>query len=50
MTKEQIKKMMRPTGQALIYEDENNLTYENPCYGEGINFEFNNNILIKVSC
>ncbi len=50
MTKEQIKEMMNPTGQTLIYEDENNLTYENPCYGEGINFEFDNNILIKVSC
>ena len=50
MTKEQIKEMMRPTGQTLVYEDEDNLMYKNPCYGEDINFEFNNNVLIKVFC
>jgi hypothetical protein len=32
----------------LLYEDENNLTYENSYYGEPINFEFENGILVKV--
>lgn len=50
MTKEQIKEMMKSTGQTLIYEDENSLDYENPCYGEDIIFKFKDNILIKVFC
>lgn len=41
MTKEQIKNMMKVTGQKLIYEDDYNLEYENPMYGENISFEFN---------
>lgn len=41
MTKEQIKNMMEATGQQLVYEDEYNLEYENPMFGENISFEFN---------
>ena len=41
MTKEQIKNMMKITGQKLIYEDDYNLEYENPMCGENISFEFN---------
>ena len=40
MTKEQIKNMMEVTGQKLLYEDNYSLVYENPMYGEVINFEF----------
>ena len=40
MTKEQIKDMMKVTGQKLIYEDDYNLEYENPMFGENISFEF----------
>lgn len=50
MTKEQIKEMMKTTGQTLIYEDEKYLEYENPCYGDDIIFEFSDDILIKVFC
>ena len=49
MTKEQVKLMMENTGQNLLYEDEYNLEYENPNYGEVISFEFDdNNICIKI--
>jgi len=41
MTKEQIKNMMEPTGQKLVYEDDYYLEYENFTYGETITFEFN---------
>lgn len=49
MTKEQIKNMMAATGQKLIYEDDYNLEYENPMYGENISFEFNSEgLLYKI--
>lgn len=49
MTKEQIKEMMNNLElNKLVYEDENNLEYTNPCYGETISFEFKNNILIQI--
>ena len=47
-TREDVIAMMEAIGQKLLYEDENNLEYENPCYGETINFEFENGILVKV--
>ena len=46
MTKEQVKIMMEVTGQELIYEDDYNLEYENPMYGENITFEFNQEKLL----
>ena len=49
MTKEQIKNMMETTGQKLIYEDDYNLEYENPMYGEPISFEFDSKgLLYKI--
>lgn len=48
MTKNQIKKMMNAINGVLLYEDENNLEYENPHFGESINFVFKNNILIQI--
>ena len=48
ITKELIKTIMATTNQKLIYEDNNNLEYENPMFGETICFEFNNNILVRV--
>lgn len=47
-TKEQIKEMMNNINGILLYEDENALEYENPCYGESIVFDFENNILIRI--
>ena len=47
-TKEMVKEMMKPLENELIYEDEDNLEYTNPVYGENICFEFKNNILITV--
>jgi len=47
-TREDVIAMMEAIGQMLLYEDENNLTYENSYYGEPINFEFENGILVKV--
>lgn len=47
-TKNQIKEMMNAINGVLLYEDENNLEYENPCFGDTINFVFKNNILIQI--
>lgn len=46
MTKKQIKKMMKATGQELICEGADYLEYENPMYGENITFEFDSNGLL----
>lgn len=48
MTKNQIKEMMEAINGVLLYEDENNLEYENPHFGENISFVFKNNILIQI--
>lgn len=48
MTKNQIKEMMDAINGVLLYEDEDNLEYENPHFGESISFVFQNNILIQI--
>jgi hypothetical protein len=48
-TREDVISMMEAIGQMLLYEDENNLEYENAFYGESINFEFDENgILVRI--
>ena len=48
MTKKQIKKMMKTTGQELLHEDEYTLEFDQEC-GEAIVFKFDEKgILTKV--
>lgn len=56
MTKEQIKEMMRATGQALLLEGKDSegldyLVYENAMMGENLVFEFNENgLFTRIFC
>jgi len=38
--REIIKKLMEKTGQVIFSETNGYIEYENPCYGESITFEF----------
>ena len=41
--REIIKKLMEKTEQVILSEDNGYIEYENPCYGESITFEFDEN-------
>lgn len=49
-TKEVVKELLTNVDNELVFEDENTLGYTNPCYGELICFEFEDNELVRILC